>query len=165
MEARDKILEWNGGNRNGSQERRKFWTMQSHSNISWLCGASMSSIIIKRIETEIKWDRNKVWVRLKVVHLNWDIGWMTQFWVRFCRTFTFQVKTWHRSTKGHQPLASSVPSLSQKASSRACCRLGQISESAETSPILASTRCSLTLWTIFNLNQYILWFWQIHFEI
>ena len=42
VEARDKILKRNGGNRDGSQERRKLWTMQSHSIPSWLRAASMS---------------------------------------------------------------------------------------------------------------------------
>ena len=42
VEARDKILKWNGGNRDGSEERRKFWTMQNHSIPSWLRAASMS---------------------------------------------------------------------------------------------------------------------------
>ena len=29
---------------------------------------------------------------MKIVHLNWDMGWITQFWTRFCRTLVFQSK-------------------------------------------------------------------------
>ena len=28
------------------------------------------------------------------IHLNWDIGWITQFWTRFCRTLTLGLTTW-----------------------------------------------------------------------